>query len=165
MTDQIIPEPIVGAADPVEESIRRRLRLADLDAEMRRVTNHGRPRDAHADWSDQRVAGQARMLYRDQLDHEAICVTVRDRILSLVEAIAELDREIDRLRHPWFPIGPVPDTSVAPWDGRPVVGRDAGENSVVVCWRSGQWEEPVFCGRVLHPQKFVRYMPIPKVPE
>ena len=43
------------------------------------------------DWTDSMVATAVRMLMRDQLDHEVICVLGRDRIMSL-------SAERDRLR-------------------------------------------------------------------
>ena len=44
------------------------------------------------DLSDEEVAGQVRMLMRDQLDHESICTLARDRIMALSKRVAELER-------------------------------------------------------------------------
>lgn len=40
--------------------------------------------------SDEAVATQVRMLMRDQLNHEAVCQTARDRIMCLTEEKAAL---------------------------------------------------------------------------
>ena len=41
----------------------------------------------HAEYSDAQVAGVVRMLMRDQLDHEVVCVMARDRIMALSKAL------------------------------------------------------------------------------
>lgn len=43
-----------------------------------------------AQFSDFEIAGKVRMLMRDQLDHEAVCVMARDRIMALSKRVAEL---------------------------------------------------------------------------
>ena len=50
------------------------------------------------DLSDTAVASSVRMLMRDQLDHEAVCVMARDRIMALVKEKAALEAEISALR-------------------------------------------------------------------
>jgi hypothetical protein len=54
-----------------------------------------------ADLSDLEMAGKVRMLMRGDLDHEAVCVGARDRIMylsqQLAEALAENKRLISRI--------------------------------------------------------------------
>lgn len=47
-------------------------------------------------YSDIEVAGLVRMLMRDQLNHEMVCVLARDRIVHLSERVAELE---EKLKH------------------------------------------------------------------
>jgi hypothetical protein len=44
--------------------------------------------------SDLEMAGKVRMLYRDQLDHEAVCVGARDRIMYLSQQNEELSQRV-----------------------------------------------------------------------
>lgn len=46
------------------------------------------------DWSDKRMAGEVRMLMRDQLNHEAIVTAARDRIMCLTKEKAALEARI-----------------------------------------------------------------------
>lgn len=43
------------------------------------------------DLSDMEVAGQVRMLHRNQLDHERVCTLARDRIVYLADRLGELE--------------------------------------------------------------------------
>lgn len=52
---------------------------------------------AYADKSDQEVAGMVRMLMRDDLEHESICVAARDRIGKLSHDVATLQGNIESL--------------------------------------------------------------------
>lgn len=54
-------------------------------------------RQAGPHWSDEQVASKVRMLMRDDLDHEAVCVMARDRIVYLSAVVAERDRQIAEL--------------------------------------------------------------------
>lgn len=54
--------------------------------------------EVHGDKSDDWVAGNVRMLSRDSLDHEAICVAARDRIKRLSVRAIELELENDSLK-------------------------------------------------------------------
>ncbi len=47
----------------------------------------------YADESDLEVALRIRMLYRDQLDHEAVCTGARDRIMYLSQENERLTAE------------------------------------------------------------------------
>jgi hypothetical protein len=47
--------------------------------------------------SDYEVAGQVRMLMRDELRHEAVCCLARDRIMALSKENTALQAEVDRL--------------------------------------------------------------------
>jgi hypothetical protein len=62
-------------------------------AEMRAkaIRNGGVDREAHGDKSDEWVANAARMLMRNDLDHEAICCAARYRIMRL-------SLEVERLK-------------------------------------------------------------------
>ena len=53
---------------------------------------------ARPEWSDKEMAGQVRMLMRDQLNHEAICTAARDRIMALSKEKAALEAEVERLQ-------------------------------------------------------------------
>ncbi len=44
--------------------------------------------------SDIEVAHKVRMLYRTDLDHEAVCVAARDRIMFLSQEVERLKREM-----------------------------------------------------------------------
>lgn len=45
----------------------------------------------HGDWSHEEVASHVRMLMRNDIDHEVICTTARDRIIWLARRVAELE--------------------------------------------------------------------------
>jgi hypothetical protein len=47
--------------------------------------------------SDEQVADRIRMLLRTDLDHEAVCLMARDRILALSQALEPMRRELDVL--------------------------------------------------------------------
>lgn len=49
-------------------------------------------------FSDEQVASAVRMLTRDQLDHEAICILARDRIRSLAAELDRLREELEKVR-------------------------------------------------------------------
>lgn len=51
-----------------------------------------------ADWTDEQVASAVRMLMRDQLDHEVICVLARDRIRSLASERDHFRKALDEIR-------------------------------------------------------------------
>lgn len=55
------------------------------------------------DLSDLEVAGEVRMLTRNQLDHEAVCTFARDRIMALSKEklllLEALEEAHDALRH------------------------------------------------------------------
>lgn len=44
--------------------------------------------------SDIEVANKVRMLYRDTLNHEAVCTAARDRIMYLSQRVDELEQEM-----------------------------------------------------------------------
>jgi hypothetical protein len=48
--------------------------------------------------SDYDVAGQVRMLMRDQLDHERVCTLARDRIMALSKEIVRLRQWVSDLQ-------------------------------------------------------------------
>jgi len=47
------------------------------------------------DKSDIEVAHLVRMLYRDTLNHEAVCTAARDRIMYLSQQVERLEQEVD----------------------------------------------------------------------
>lgn len=47
-----------------------------------------------ADLSDLEMASKVRMLMRHDLDHEAVCVGARDRIMYLSQRVEELESEV-----------------------------------------------------------------------
>jgi hypothetical protein len=47
---------------------------------------------------DVEVASRVRMLMRDQIDHEAICVTARDRIMWLSQEVERLSEALKAIR-------------------------------------------------------------------
>ena len=51
------------------------------------------------DWTDEQVAYAVRMLLRDQIDHEAICVLARDRIRDLAAERDRLRGELETEKH------------------------------------------------------------------
>jgi len=53
---------------------------------------------AFAHLSDLEMAGKVRMLYRSDLDHEAVCVGARDRIMYLSQQHEELQRNYGLLQ-------------------------------------------------------------------
>jgi len=53
-----------------------------------------RQRQAGSHLSDAQVAHSVRMLMRDDLDHEAVCVMARDRICYLSAALEDLTRQL-----------------------------------------------------------------------
>lgn len=46
----------------------------------------------------EQVANKVRMLFRDDLDHEAVCMMARDRIVWLAARVAEADELIAAVR-------------------------------------------------------------------
>lgn len=52
---------------------------------------------AYAHLSDMEVASKVRMLFRDQLDHEAVCVGGRDRIMFLSQRVAALETRLQAI--------------------------------------------------------------------
>lgn len=50
------------------------------------------------DLTDEQVAFKVRMLMRGDIDHEAVCLMARDRIMALVKENAKLVDETARLR-------------------------------------------------------------------
>lgn len=52
----------------------------------------------YADESDIQVASRVRMLFRDQLDHEAVCTGARDRIMYLSQQVERLTTEVTALK-------------------------------------------------------------------
>lgn len=74
--------------------------MTDAELEERRTyTWLGKTHEiAAAHMSDIEVAGEVRMLMRDQLDHEAVCCTARDRIVCLHEEKQALISAIRSLR-------------------------------------------------------------------
>lgn len=62
-------------------------------SEPKTAVIHGESRAISGqDLSDEEVAGRVRMLMRDALDHEAVCVLARDRILYLSQRLAESEK-------------------------------------------------------------------------
>lgn len=50
--------------------------------------------------TDEEMAGEVRMLMRDQLDHEAICTAARDRIMCLVAEKKALQEALESVASP-----------------------------------------------------------------
>jgi len=55
-------------------------------------------------FTDAQIAGKVRMLYRDQIDHEAVCTMARDRIVWLAEQNAALLAALDGLVNNGFTV-------------------------------------------------------------
>lgn len=65
---------------------------------MRMVTINGLTAPITGDqFSDEEVAIKVRMLYRDQIDHEAVCTIGRDRIMHLAQTNAVLLEALEPL--------------------------------------------------------------------
>lgn len=75
----------------------------DLDGEKRPISA--------SNMSDKEVAGAVRMLLRDQLNHEAVCVMARDRILCLAEEKQRLQDATEAR----------PVVKALEWDGKPML--------------------------------------------
>jgi hypothetical protein len=73
--------------------------ITERDLEPRKVLINGqRVRLAGDHLPDVEVASNVRMLMRDQLDHEAVCVTARDRIMWLSQENERLRTELQARR-------------------------------------------------------------------
>jgi hypothetical protein len=77
------------------EGVDSRERIAALESDARTVAHLRNVRDRvvagkanGAELSDAEVAGRIRMMTRDDLDHEMVCVMARDRIIELSDRIA-----------------------------------------------------------------------------
>ena len=57
-----------------------------------------RGHESGAEHTDEQIAGAVRMLMRDDLSHEAICVMGRDRIARLSRRVAHLEAHISDLK-------------------------------------------------------------------
>ena len=77
--------------DPIGQLIENTLALLEYRAahEAPGWTYEG-PHSAGGHLSDAEVAGRIRMLMRDSLDHEGVCVMARDRIRDLSREVAAL---------------------------------------------------------------------------
>ena len=69
-----------------------------MSIDVTKTLEEMRQRQAGAHFSDAEVASRVRMLMRDDIEHESICVMARDRIRYLSAALEARNLETERLK-------------------------------------------------------------------
>jgi hypothetical protein len=84
--------------NPILEMIERNRKIREATGSALTQYSEKVDRDlrktCHGDWSHEQVAGNVRMLMRNDLDHESICTTARDRIIWLARRVEELEAQL-----------------------------------------------------------------------